>query len=344
MKKVILILICLGVVSCNKRQTNKELVFTVNAVRETTPVVTADDAADDACIWIHPENTDASLIIGTNKKEGLCVYNLNGDLLHSYPVGKVNNVDIRANFSYQGNNISVVTASNRTNNTISIHKVNTDTTLENIALEPLTSKLQEVYGLCMYQNKNNTYVFVSGKNGDVEKWKLIAKENGVVGELITTISLGTQVEGMVADDELQAIYIAEEDVALWKYDSENFEQDKRVLIAKTTDVNMRDDFEGVTLYKQENNTGYVILSSQGNNSYAVFDRVTNKYLKSFKIEDGATIDGTYDTDGIDVTSVSFTGFSKGFFIAQDGDNSKGNVKSNQNFKLVDFNDILKGLE
>ncbi|MDO3695038.1 phytase [Wenyingzhuangia sp. chi5] len=342
MKRILIVgLIALQVISCQSVKKDANLVFPVQAVRETTPVESLEDAADDACIWINQKDVNASLIIGTNKKQGLCTYNLQGELLNNDPVGKVNNVDIRDQFYYKGDTISVVTASNRTNNTITVHRVHADGTFENIAKDAIKSNLNEVYGLCMYQNSGNTYVFISGKDGEVEKWQLIAQEDGVVGALISTISVGSQTEGMVADDELGFVYIGEEDVALWKYNANNLEEN-RTLVAKTSDVNMKDDFEGVTLYKQENNTGYVILSSQGNNSYAMFDRVTNQYIKSFTLVDGE-IDGTNDTDGIDVTSVSFKDFPKGFFIAQDGTNMDGEVKKNQNFKIVDFREVLKGL-
>lgn len=344
MKKKILVLsvILVGMVSCQKALKNKELVFAVHAVAETTPVKTTDDAADDMCVWIHPTDVEKSTIIGTNKKQGLCVYNLKGELLYNYLVGKVNNVDVRDGFDYKGEKISVVTASNRSNNTITVHKVNNDGTLEDLVQEPIKSNLAEIYGLCMYQTSNETFVFLSGKSGGVEKWKLVATEFGVVGELLTTIQIGSQTEGMVADDVFGFVYIAEEDVALWKYNADDLTKE-RVLVAKTDEVNLKDDFEGVTIYKKSKDTGYLILSSQGNNSYAVFDRVSNQYIKSFTIEEG-NIDGTNDTDGIDVTSVSFSNFPKGFFIAQDGQNKDADVISNQNFKIVDFKDVLKGLE
>ncbi|ANW96174.1 hypothetical protein AXE80_07740 [Wenyingzhuangia fucanilytica] len=342
MNKILaIVFIGLQVISCQSDKKDKSLLFSVNAVRETEPVYTNDDAADDACIWINPNNVETSLIIGTNKKQGLCVYNLEGKLLHNYSVGKVNNVDIRDGFMLNNESVSIVTASNRTNNTITIHKVNSNGTLSNVAIQPLKSNLREVYGLCMYQNDIDTFVFVSGKSGGVEKWKLIAQENGVVGELVTTVKLDSQTEGMVADDELGFIYIAEEDVALWRFNADSF-SDEKTLVAKVSDVNMKDDFEGVTIYKKENNSGYIILSSQGNNSYAMFDRQSNQYLKSFTIDD-EVIDGTNDTDGIDVTSVSFKNFPKGFFIVQDGTNMDVGVKKNQNFKIVDFRDVLKGL-
>lgn len=337
----VLLLLTILLVACHPSFKNKDLVFPVHAALETTPVETADDAADDICIWIHPKDVSKSTIIGTNKKQGLCVYNLQGKLLYNYKVGSVNNVDIRNNFVYKTDTLSIVTASNRSNNTITVHKVNLNGTLTNMAPTPIQSNLSEIYGLCMYQNKKNTYVFVSGKQGGIEKWKLVPTSNGIEGRLETTFQIGSITEGMVADDETGFIYIAEENIALWKYNADKLNLE-RTLVAKTSDINLKDDFEGVTIYKKAEKKGYLLLSSQGNNSYAVFDRETNQYLKSFVIEQGS-IDGTNDTDGIDATSVSLPNFPKGIFIAQDGENIDGVELRNQNFKIVDFRNILKEL-
>lgn len=342
--KIILgVLTSVVISACDQPFQKKELIFPVKAALETAPVESIEDAADDMCVWIHPTQVEKSTIIGTNKKQGLCVYNLQGELLYNYAVGRVNNVDIRNNFVFKGEIISVVTASNRSNNTIAIHQVDPkDGTLNNISSKIIKSNIAKIYGLCMYQNNEHTYVFVSGKDGSVEKWRLIANEHGVEGVLEDSIEVGSITEGMVADDDTGAIYIAEENIALWKYNAEDLSKE-RVLVAKTNDPNLEDDFEGVTLYKKDSVNGYLIVSSQGNNSYAVFDRVTNAYIKSFEITEGK-VDGTNDTDGIDATSVRLPNFSKGIFIAQDGENNDGELSSNQNFKIVDFKEILKGLE
>ncbi len=65
--------------------------------------------------------------------------------------------------------------------------------------------------------------------------------------------------------------------------------------------------------------------------YVVYRRDNkNNYVKTFRIVDGNEIDGTSDTDGIDVTTAHLgPAFPHGVFIAQDGANN-----GNQNFKLV----------
>ncbi len=64
---------------------------------------------------------------------------------------------------------------------------------------------------------------------------------------------------------------------------------------------MTADIEGLTIYYAPNGKGYLMASSQGNNSYAMYERQgKNRYVANFEITDGEKIDGTSDTDGIDV--------------------------------------------
>jgi 3-phytase len=87
-----------------------------------------------------------------------------------------------------------------------------------------------------------------------------------------------------------------------------------------------------------------VVSSQGNNSYALFRREgDNAYVGSFAvIADGASgIDGISETDGLDVTSASLgAGLEGGAFVAQDGRNVS--PPENQNFKLVPWSAIAAG--
>ena len=192
--------------------------------------------------------------------------------MFSYKIGRVNNVDIRNGFMLNGTKTSIVTASNRTNNTISILYVKPTGELEEISARPIVSKLSEVYGLGMYKSPttNKLYVFVVSKRGGVEQWELFENNSKVDAKIVRNIVLGSQGEGIVADDFHAKVYIGEENKALWKFDAEPNATNKRVQIIKTNDYNMKDDFEGVTLYDSGNGKGHIILSSQGNNSYRCF--------------------------------------------------------------------------
>ena len=93
-------------------------------------------------------------------------------------------------------------------------------------------------------------------------------------------------------------------------------------------MTIRDDGDG---------NGYLIASVQGSNGYLLIDRKSLQAKTFFRIVSNELIDGTTETDGIDVSSIPTSKFPNGFFIAQDDDNDG----LNQNFKLVDWNKIIK---
>ncbi|KAK0357597.1 hypothetical protein LTR94_038840, partial [Friedmanniomyces endolithicus] len=45
---------------------------------QTAPVAQMGDAADDPAIWVNPLDASKSRILGSNKKQGLLVYDLDG--------------------------------------------------------------------------------------------------------------------------------------------------------------------------------------------------------------------------------------------------------------------------
>lgn len=355
MKKIsiIILLACVVFSACKIekiQQLAPETKPMVNLVAdfETDPVSSDDDAADDPAVWVHPTDAMKSTIIGTNKREGLVVYDLNGKELYNYPIGRVNNVDVRE-FVLNGKPETLVMSTKRNDNTITAHIVNKETgELIDIQARPLQSNLKKIYGFGMYKSPTTgkVYALPNDKNGKVEQWELFENNGKVDGKIVRTFDVGSQVEGIVADDFHAKLYIGEENKALWKYDAEpSTDIKKRIQVIGVKGYNMKADFEGVTIYDAGNGKGYIILSSQGNNSYAVFDRVTNQYIGSFRLVDGNGIDGTYDTDGIDVTSRSFgTKYPKGFFIAQDGANTKEKDTLNQNFKVIDWQKIANALK
>jgi len=321
----------------------------VRPTMETPPVANGGDAADDPAFFIHPTDPTKNAIIGTDKKGGLLVYDLSGKTLQSLPDGKMNNVDLRGGFKLGGKTVTLVTASDRTRKAIAIYTIDPDTRLlTSVADGVQATGLSDPYGLCMYRNsKGATFVFISDPDGGVRQWKLVATPAGKVkAEQVRDLKFDTQTEGCVADDETGVLYIAEEDAALWKLGAEPSTGTARKPVTRVIDnPALKDDLEGVGLYAQPGGKGYLVVSSQGNNSYALFRREgDNAYVGSFAvIADGATgIDGVSETDGLEVTSASLgAGLEAGAFIAQDGRNVS--PPENQNFKLVPWSVIAAKL-
>lgn len=336
--------------SVQEKQKHSKLVK-VEAKEETDAVASAGDAADDPAIWVHPHDSEKSKIIGTNKEEGISVYNLKGKQLYSYNFGKLNNVDVRYGFPIGGKKIDIAAASNRSTNTIDIFAINPKTgELENIMGSPIQSSMKEVYGFSLYHSQKTGifYALVVGKDGTFEQYELFDNGKGKIeGKKVRELKLSSQSEGIVVDDEYGTIYIGEEDVAIWKFNAEPDGGNQPIAKVDSADGNhLTADIEGLTIYYGKNGTGYLIASSQGNNTYVVYDRKgNNEYIGNFAIVDGKNTDGTSDTDGIDVMGFGLgEKYPNGIFLAQDGENIDHRKIVNQNFKMVDWKRIAKGFD
>jgi 3-phytase len=353
-KNIIPLIVLIALVSCKSNSTDnasgnndeemiKPGLHQVYATIETMAVQDDEDAADDPAIWFNEENPSKSLIIGTNKQRGLLVYNLEGEQVFNFNCGRVNNVDVRKNFPLGNQLIDIAAASNRSGNIITIVKILPSGELIDISAGIIESSLNEVYGFCLYHDRENDkfYAFMNGKDGGMEQWLLFDNGNDKIdAKMVRSFNIGSQPEGCVADDELGFLYVGEENNAIWKYSASPDANDDRVMIDDTSSQYIEADIEGLALYYANDGKGYLIASSQGNNTFVVYQRENDhKYLGSFEIVDG-DIDGVAETDGIEVCSFPLgTHFPHGVFVAQDGFNKDGDENLNQNFKLVPWESI-----
>ncbi len=348
----IFLLAVLGYAACKrigKRAENvSNQVKTTTALYETMPVphTSREDAADDPAIWVNALDPVESRIIGTDKKGGLAVYNLKGEQLFYYPDGMMNNVDLRHHFIAGNDTIDIVCASNRSNQSIAIYKIGNGGSLIKIAARSITTQMQEeVYGLCMYRSPETGkyYVFMNSKGGEVEQWELLATDSLIDAQLVRNFKLGTQVEGMVADDENQALFISEEVKGIWKFNAEPGGNNEKKRLEKSSEYdngNILFDIEGLSIYYLPDGNGYLLASIQGNYSYAVYQRkAPHKYMGSFRIAEGV-IDGAEETDGLDIYSFALNDdFGHGLLVVQDGYNYDNNKLRPQNFKLVAWENV-----
>ena len=325
-------------------------VHPVKADAQTDPMPDDEDAADDAALWINYENPAGSFIVGTNKQRGLYVYDLSGNYVSDIPAGRINNIDIRHSFLMaDGYVIPILAGSNRTNNTLGLYTISTDGELKTVHARDLKSKLREVYGICLYRSPitKKVYAFLNGKSGKIEQWELFPTAEGKVdGNVVRKIRVRTQPEGCVCDDEKGYLYLGEENKGIWKFSASPTGGSTAHQVADLSNPNLSADIEGLTLYLSRDGSGYLLASSQGNNTFAVFTREgSNKYLGSFEIVPGENIDGASDTDGIEVTNVGLgNAFPDGLFIAQDGYNVMNGDTVNQNFKLVSWKKIAESFQ
>ncbi len=331
-------------------QSASSKVTAVTALVETTPAGSYGDAADDPAIWAHPTNPALSLVIATDKKAGIYVYDMQGKVVQFLPDGKMNNVDLREGFDLDGKKIVLVTASNRTDKSIAIYRLDPELRqLIDIADGVQPTGLGDPYGLCMYRSAEDgrTFVFINGDDTRQRQWELVASGNGKVkAKHVRDMTFDSQTEGCVADDHSGALYVNEEDVGLWRMSAAADGGDTKTAVELIADnPAVKDDYEGLGIYDLGNGRGYIVVSSQGNDTYAVYRREgEQEYLGSFAVvaDPVRGIDGISETDGLEVTSRNLgPGFEHGAMIAQDGRNVM--PVENQNYKYVPWEAIATAL-
>jgi 3-phytase len=191
------------------------------------------------------------------------------------------------------------------------------------------------------------FVIASSKEGEsadsLHQYRLLpdglGKVKGVYVRAFGQGAIFDKVEGLVADDELGFIYAADEEAAIRKFHADPDKGDNNEIAVFALEDGIKGDREGLTIYRSDSKTGFLLLSSQGgkNVSLVKIYRREGDGGNPHKHELLSTINtiGTLQTDGLDVTNRSISPqFPHGFLVKHD---SPG-----RNFKLYSWDDIAKG--
>ncbi|MFE6834874.1 phytase [Streptomyces sp. NPDC057705] len=298
----------------------------VTAAVETAPVSHSGDAADDPAIWVHPTDPAKSVVVGTDKKGALEVYDMTGARIQRIAGDYGNNVDLRGNI--------VVSADDEAaggNGAMHIYRIDPATR----QLKRLADVPTEVtaHGICLYTSPSSgkLYAFPNSTSGRVEQWELAVNGDAVTATSVRLWDAGSAVEGCYADETTGKLYLGEEDVGVWVYGAEPTAGTSRTRLDSTgSGGHITADTEGITAAGNR-----IYVSSQGSNDFTVYDRTTRAYLGRFSVSNGTAADDCEDTDGIDATSANLgPAFPQGVFICQDGSNGAPGTSGNQNFKFV----------
>ncbi|KRO82198.1 MAG: hypothetical protein ABR85_00070 [OM182 bacterium BACL3 MAG-120619-bin3] len=355
---LILVAVAVSAASCAKSTTLPSSAKSLAAIVETEPVLSTEDAADDPAIWVHPTDAQLSLVIGTDKQYGLEVYGLDGRRHQRIAAGLTNNVDIRPLPSPWPTGTAVLAASNRTLNTLSLFIMSPMGELVWLSESEIETGLNEVYGLCLFSNSEGIQAFINDKDGRYQQWRIDivlrqgVRENGRFddstvlgrGTLLREFAVSSQPEGCVADDTHERLFVGVEAEGVFFLEANANKSAALNTLAIVDGVRLTADVEGMDIFTV-GQAGYLIVSSQGNSTYALFDRMSpHAYIDSFTLADDATlgIDGTSDTDGLAASSqIRTQRFPEGLVVVQDGTNTM--PAGAQNFKLVSWQDIAKTL-
>jgi 3-phytase len=293
---------------------------------------------DDMCFWLHPTDLSRSTVITSDKEaRSLFVYDLQGNMLQALAVPKPGNIDVRYDFPLGGERVDIVALNDRKTDRIRVYKVDRATRLLARVDDDgiLTGRN---YGFSLYRSPQTgrTYAF-TGPDVEtvVKQWELVDNGKGRISGLgpIRRIHPGGVVEGMVADDETGMLYLSEESGGVWKFGAEPAGDTVGTRIGTVGEHGLVHDVEGITLYHRAGGAGYLIVSSQGNDSFKVYDRKPpHGFLGTF------TVKGTTGTDGCDVINLPLgSAFPGGAFACHNGTSSPCPVE------LVKWSEIASGL-
>ncbi|WP_030761828.1 phytase [Streptomyces sp. NRRL F-2664] len=188
-----------------------------------------------------------------------------------------------------------------------------------------------------------------------------------------------QVEGMVIDPDTGDLYAGQEDVGIWKLDADLRSPARLIEKVRSFGVpgtwnpqteecdagadpgyggrHLAADVEGLTIWRDPRHPrrpGYLLASSQGDDTFAVFDRErSDTYVRGFRVTADDTPgapDGSQECDGAAVTSAPLgRRFPNGLLVVQDGANtpastgSDGEVRADTDFKFVDLGRLRRAV-
>jgi 3-phytase len=310
---------------------------------QTDPVARYGDAADDPAIWVNQADKPNSRVLGTNKKQGLLVYDMAGKQLQLLESGRLNNVDLRQNLQFGGQRFDLAVATQRDENSLVLFEINARGEVAEAAR--IATDLDKIYGTCLYQpSGGGLEVFVNNKDGRFQQIRIERSDQHFTGRVVRRFKVASQPEGCVADDRHGKLYLGEEKHGIWLASADADSQPALRMILPVG-PQLSADVEGMAIYYGSKHD-YLVVSSQGDSSYLVLEaqapyRVRGKFRVG--INPGTGIDGTSETDGLDVSSVNFGGkFSQGMLVVQDG--HKRLPDGPQNFKYVAWEDIARALK
>lgn len=185
--------------------------------------------------------------------------------------------------------------------------------------------------------------------------------------------VGPQLEGVAVDQRSDVLYATQEDVGLWRIPLP-LGSGRPKLIDKVADFGIHDvydeeteecvpvdpeqrglggpnlvaDAEGVDVYYGRGSVGYVIVSSQGDDRFAVYSTTGhNRVLGTFKVRGVRGADDINGSDGLAVTNRVVGDYREGLLVTHDEPETGRNVDPERdatNFSYVDWGRVADALD
>lgn len=334
----------------------------VEARAQTAPVGDPADS-DDPAIWVDAAEPARSFVIATRKEGGLTVFDLKGQTIQDLNPGGVryNNVDLVRGFRLGGETVDLAVTSDRKGDRVAAFVIDPQTRTLREVTSPATPLLfspgpgtdgkRTAYGLAAYRTAAGEDRVLVSQNGFpvVGEFELYDDGQGVSVRPVRRLELPAalpgltvddpQFEGMVVDAEQGVAFLGQEQIGVWRWDLDGR---RSVLLDQVAPLapRLHADVEGLTLVRGSGGRGYLLVSSQGSNAYAVYSRDGKRYFGSFQVTAGSDL--VQDSDGADAVLTPLgSDYPGGLLVVQDGE--AGGAEGQTNFKLVSWADVERAL-
>lgn len=285
---------------------------------------------DDPAIWIHPTAPEKSLIIGTDKDTdgALYVFDLEGKIVQRVGgLKRPNNVDLVRGFMLGGKPVDLAVTTEREEQRLRAFVVPEMTPADRGDLFVFDGDTNRApMGIALYRRPRDGAVFaiVGGKGGPTEGYLAQYRlEDDGTGQVRMTLirqfgrySGKKEIEAIAVDPELGYVYYSDETVGVRKYTVDPDAPDAGRELALIGTTGYASDHEGISIYKLDARTGYLLVSDQQAHQFRIYRREgepgnphEHTLLKTVPV-------AADESDGSEVTSRALgPRFPHGLFVA-----------------------------
>lgn len=319
-----------------------------NAIQPRVITEPTKHDTDDPAIWINPADRMKSLIVGTNKNSdgALYVYDLDGKIVNVVAgLKRPNNVDIAYGLLLGGKPADIAVTTEREMQRLRIYRLPEMACIDRGDLVVFDGdKERAPMGIALYRRPRDGAMFalVGGKSGPrvgyIGQYRF--EDDGTGRVKMTFVrqfgaySGKKEIEAIAVDAELGYVYYSDETVGVRKYAADPDAPHANDELALFATSGFASDHEGISIYKLNDGTGYILVSDQQANQFRIYPREgapgrphEHRLVKTIPM-------AAIESDGSEVSSAAFgSKFPDGLFVAM----SNGRV-----FHYYSWGDIAGG--
>ena len=290
--------------------------------------------SDDPAIWLHPEDPSKSLVLGTDKGGAVHVFDLDGKIVKSVTgMQRMNNVDVEYGMMLGGEAVDIAVATDRDANLVRAFRLPEMESIDGGGFPIFDGEEPEQrrpMGVALYKRPSDGMIFAifSRKEGPSGSylWQYRLDDDGSGNVSFSKVrefgafSGSGEIEAVAVDDELGYLYYSDETAGIHKYHADPDVADADVELALFGTDGFADDREGISIYRINDGTGYILVSDQQANRFRVFPREgapgaphEHRLIKVVHLS-------TEESDGSEVTPARLNDqFPVGLFMAMSDD-------------------------